>query len=66
MSDMPDITEIAAMLGDPARARMLTALTAGIALTATELSLEAGIVPSTASSHLGKLQHAGLLTMDGR
>jgi DNA-binding transcriptional ArsR family regulator len=63
MNDMPDISSIAALLGDPARARMLTALTAGSALTATELSLEAGILPSTASSHLGKLQDAGLLTM---
>jgi DNA-binding transcriptional ArsR family regulator len=63
MPDMPDISGIAALVGDPARARMLTALTSGTALTATELSLEAGILPSTASSHLGKLQDAGFLSM---
>jgi DNA-binding transcriptional ArsR family regulator len=63
MADMPDISGIAALVGDPARARMLTALTSGGALTATELSLEAGILPSTASSHLGKLQDAGFLSM---
>ena len=63
MVDMPDISGIAALVGDPARARMLTALTSGAALTATELSLEAGILPSTASSHLGKLQDAGFLSM---
>jgi DNA-binding transcriptional ArsR family regulator len=63
MADMPDISGIAALVGDPARARMLTALTSGTALTATELSLEAGILPSTASSHLGKLQDAGFLAM---
>ena len=63
MSDIPDISGIAALLGDPARSRMLTALTSGTALTATELSLEAGVLPSTASSHLGKLQDAGLLSM---
>jgi DNA-binding transcriptional ArsR family regulator len=64
MADMPDISGIAALVGDPARARMLTALTSGTALTATELSLEARILPSTASSHLGKLQDAGLLSME--
>jgi DNA-binding transcriptional ArsR family regulator len=63
MDDMPDISGIAALVADPARARMLTALTSGTALTATELSLEAGILPSTASSHLGKLQDAGFLSM---
>ena len=63
MADMPDISGIAALVGDPARAGMLTALTSGTALTATELSLEAGILPSTASSHLGKLRDAGFLAM---
>jgi DNA-binding transcriptional ArsR family regulator len=64
MDDMPDISRFASLVGDPARARMLTALTGGTALTATELSLEAGILPSTASSHLAKLQQADLVSMD--
>jgi DNA-binding transcriptional ArsR family regulator len=64
MDDIPDIAGIAALVGDPARARMLTALTSGTSLTATELSLEAGILPSTASSHLGKLEQAGLLSVE--
>ncbi len=61
MKDGPDIAAIAALLGDPARANMLTALMDGRALTASELALEAGVAPSTASSHLAKLASAGLL-----
>ncbi|MBP7817486.1 MAG: winged helix-turn-helix transcriptional regulator [Phenylobacterium sp.] len=57
----PDIARIGALLGDPARANMLTALVGGQALTAGELAREAGITASTASSHLGKLTDDGLL-----
>jgi DNA-binding transcriptional ArsR family regulator len=58
----PDIAAIAALLGDPARANMLTALLAGQALTAGELAREAGVTPQTASSHLSKLEAGGMLT----
>ncbi len=51
----PDIARIAALLGDPARANMMTALVGGQALTAGELAREAGITAQTASSHLGRL-----------
>lgn len=61
MKDGPDIARIAALIGDPARANMLTALMSGKALTATELSQEAGITLQTASSHLAKLDEGGLL-----
>ena len=64
MDDTPDIATLAALLGDPARARMLTALMDGRALTATELALEAGVAPSTASSHLGRLCAARLLAIE--
>ncbi len=64
MKDGPNIAAIAALLGDPARANMLTALMHGQALTATELAQEAGIMPSTASGHLGKLQEAGLVDIE--
>ncbi|WP_295510137.1 ArsR/SmtB family transcription factor [uncultured Sulfitobacter sp.] len=57
----PDIAHIAALIGDPARANMLTALMSGKALTATELSQEAGITLQTASSHLAKLDEGGLV-----
>ena len=60
MKEGPDIARVAALLGDPARANMLTALMGGKALTATELAQEAGVTPQTASSHLAKLE-AGLI-----
>lgn len=58
----PDIARIAALLGDPARANMMTALTHGQALTAGELAREANVTPQTASTHLAKLTEGGLLT----
>ena len=52
---------VAALVGDPARANMLTALLSGRALTASELAQEAGITPQTASSHLAKLEAGGMI-----
>ncbi|WP_187429180.1 hypothetical protein ROLI_028330 [Roseobacter fucihabitans] len=63
MKEGPDIARIAALMGDPARANMLTALMTGKALTATELAAEAGITSQTASSHLAKLDAGGLLRL---
>jgi DNA-binding transcriptional ArsR family regulator len=59
----PDLAAIAAVIGEPARARMLSALMGGQALTATELAIEAGVSASTASSHIGKLRGAGLISV---
>jgi DNA-binding transcriptional ArsR family regulator len=61
MKTGPDIAPLAALVGDPARANMLTALLAGQALTAGELAREAGVTAQTASSHLGKLAAGGLI-----
>ncbi|MEZ5747413.1 MAG: winged helix-turn-helix domain-containing protein [Paracoccaceae bacterium] len=61
MKEGPDIARIAALIGDPARANMLTALMSGKALTASELAAEAGVTLQTASSHLSKLDEGGLL-----
>ncbi|NHF72120.1 ArsR/SmtB family transcription factor [Paracoccus xiamenensis] len=61
MKDGPDIARIAALIGDPARANMLTALMDGRALTATELSQIAGVTPQTASAHLARLGQGGLI-----
>lgn len=63
MDTKPNIAEIGALVGDPARAGILTALSVGQALTATELSYEAGVTPQTASSHLAKLADGGLITV---
>ncbi|PLW75087.1 ArsR/SmtB family transcription factor [Cohaesibacter celericrescens] len=62
MKEGPDIALLGAMIGDPARANILTALMSGKALTATELSTEAGITLQTASSHFKKLEEAGLIS----
>lgn len=61
MKEGPDIAHIAALIGDPARANMLTALMSGKALTVSELAEEAGVTLQTASSHLSKLSDGGLL-----
>jgi DNA-binding transcriptional ArsR family regulator len=59
----PDLANIAAVLADPSRATMLTALMDGRALTATELAAAAQVSAPTASSHLARLTTSGLLTM---
>src|SRR5215207_1498758 len=59
----PDISAIAALIGNPASAHMLMALMAGPALTASELAQEAGLSLPTASGHLAKLAQAGLVAV---
>ena len=61
MTEGPDIARIGALIGDPARANMLTALMGGQALTATELAQAASVTLQTASSHLSKLEDGGLV-----
>lgn len=58
------IAEIAALIGDTARANMLTALMGGQALTAGELTWHSGVGASTASGHLAKLADSGLLAVE--
>ncbi|MGR3586478.1 MAG: ArsR/SmtB family transcription factor, partial [Pseudooceanicola nanhaiensis] len=62
MKEGPDISRVAALIGDPARANILTALMSGKALTAAELAEEAGVTPQTASSHIARLAAGGLVT----
>lgn len=63
MKDGPNIIGVAALIGDPARAEVLTALMSGMALTATELADIAGVTRQTISSHLAKLVEAKLLAV---
>jgi DNA-binding transcriptional ArsR family regulator len=58
----PDLalSEIAATIAEPARARMLCCLLDGRARTSTELAVIAGVTPSTASVHLQRLKTHGL------
>jgi DNA-binding transcriptional ArsR family regulator len=58
-----NMVEVAALVGDTARATMLAALMGGQALTASELAACARISKSTASGHLGKLAGARLLAV---
>lgn len=64
MKDGPGIARIAALIGDHARAEVLTALMADRALTATELAGIAGVTKQTISAHLAKLRDAGLVAVD--
>ena len=62
MSDITRMASVAALLGDPARANILTALLDGRALTAKELAFAAHVTPQTASGHLAQLTGASLLS----
>src|SRR5690349_9752634 len=59
----PSLAEIAALVGNPARANMLEALLDGRALTASELAQIGGVAPQTASEHLAKLREGRLLSL---
>ena len=59
-----DIARTAALIGDPGRARVLTALGDGRELAASVLAAEAGVAPSTASAHLAKLVDGGLIRVE--
>ena len=66
MDTGPKIAQVAALIGDPARANMLSALMDGRTLTASELAYVSGVAPQTASGHLAKLSDAGLLALAKR
>lgn len=61
MGSIPNIVEVASLIGDPSRSAMLLNLLGGKALPASELARAARITPQTASSHLGKMVEGGLL-----
>jgi DNA-binding transcriptional ArsR family regulator len=58
-----NLVEVAALVGDIARATMLNALMDGQSLTATELAYCANVSRATASGHLSKLVAARLLAV---
>jgi DNA-binding transcriptional ArsR family regulator len=66
MKDGPNIVGIAALIGDHARAEVLTSLMGGHAYTATELAEIAGVTKQTISTHLAKLLDAGLLAVEAQ
>src|SRR5262252_7848948 len=58
-----NLVEVAALVGDTARATMLAALMGGQSLTGSELAYLARISRSTASEHLTRLVEARLLSV---
>lgn len=66
MKDGPNIARVAALIGDHARADVLTALLADRALTASELATIAGVTKQTISAHLSKLLAAGLVAVENQ
>jgi DNA-binding transcriptional ArsR family regulator len=61
-----NMVEVAALVGDTARATMLAALMGGQALTSSELAALAHISRPTASGHLAKLTGARLLSVTSK
>jgi DNA-binding transcriptional ArsR family regulator len=55
------VSDIAAAIGEPARARILYSLMDGRARTSTELAVVAEVSPSTASAHLNRLKESDLV-----
>ena len=66
MEHAPCISQIATLLADPKRSAMMWALMDGTARQAEELALLAGLSPSSASAHLGRLSAGGLLKVEIR
>jgi DNA-binding transcriptional ArsR family regulator len=58
-----DIVPAAALIAEPTRAAMITALLDDRPLAAGELARLAGVSPATASAHLARLLNGGLVTM---
>ncbi|AMO96566.1 bacterial regulatory, arsR family protein [Collimonas fungivorans] len=64
MCPQPNISSVAFLIADPARAAILMALFDGRALPAGELAHAAGVTAQTASAHLAKLLNGGLLACE--
>lgn len=60
----PNVSVVASLIADPARAAILAALLDGRALPAGELAYASGVTAQTASSHLSKLVAGGLLAVE--
>lgn len=64
--DAHALAQVAALVGEPARAAMLWALMDGRALTARELAQAGGVQPATASRHLALMVQAQLLQVQAQ
>jgi DNA-binding transcriptional ArsR family regulator len=59
-----DLASAAGLIAEPARARILLALTDGRALPATVLAAEAGLSAPATTNHLNRLLDGGLVTVE--
>jgi DNA-binding transcriptional ArsR family regulator len=66
MSAAANMVEVAALVGDTARATMLAALMGGQSLTASELADLAHVTRATASGHLARLSAARLVAVTSK
>src|SRR3954470_6863251 len=63
---MSELANVAALVADRTRARILEELLAGPPMPASALALRTGVAPSTVSGHLAKLEKAGLIVVKRR
>ena len=66
VDEAPDLPRIAALLADPARAKMLWTLIDGTTRPAGELAWAANVSAQSASAHLAKLVKGGLLKAESQ
>lgn len=66
MTDAPDISRIASLLADPARASIVWTLIDGTTRPAGELAFAANVSAQSASAHLAKLVEGGLLVSEAQ
>mgnify|MGYP003704574735 CR=1 FL=1 len=63
MLTVNSLSEVATLMGEPARAAMLQLLMDGRAHTASELALSAGVTAPTTSGHLARMVEGQLLAV---
>ena len=66
MKGEADVAAAAALLAEPSRAALVVDIMSERSLPASELAARAGIAPSTASEHLGRLVDGGFLVVTRR
>jgi DNA-binding transcriptional ArsR family regulator len=62
MDTLLRVSAVAALIAEPARARMLSALVNDESMTVTELALRGRVTVQTASGHLAMMRDGGLVT----
>src|SRR3954471_8498183 len=63
---MSELANVAALVADRTRARILEELLGGPPLPASALAVRVGVAPSTISGHLAQLEQAGLIVVTKR